>query len=135
VAIFLGHLVKIFDDATFPIWMLTVNLPSTSTVPMCTSPFRRTNHHPCNDALFDLFATSPFPDRVLLLDNTDLTSPLLEEDGLRDAVAVIAMRIFAIAGDQVKSWRKASQKGVKDGLQRNGKIEPNIDYPIYDFNS
>jgi hypothetical protein len=135
VAIFLGHLVKAFDDASFPIWMLTVNLSPVSSAAMCTSPKLRTNHHPCNDALFELFdGKSLFPERVRLLDNTDLTSPLLDE-GLQDAVAIIAMRIYAIAGDQVRAWRKAGQKGTKDGLQRNGKLEPNIDYPVYNFNS
>lgn len=132
VATFLGHMVKMFDDDTFPIWMLTVNLPPVSSAPMCTSPALRTQHHPCNDALFDLFAAKPFPDRVRLLDNTDLTDPLLDE-GLQDAVAVIAMRIFGITGEQVKAWRKANQKGKKEGLERNGILEPNTDFEVYNF--
>lgn len=136
VSTFLQHLVKTFDDDTFPIWMLTVNLPSISNnSSMCTSPKRRTNHHPCNDALFDLFgASKAFPDRVRLLDNTDLTDPLLDE-GLQDAVAVIAMRIFAIAGQQVNTWRTSNQRGTVEGLIRNGKLEPNIVFTVYDFNS
>lgn len=135
VATFLRHMIKMFDDNTFPIWMTTVNLPPISNAPMCTSPKKRTNHHPCNDALFDLFSSKPFPDRVRLLDNTDLTDPLLEE-GLQDAVAVIAMRIYAIAGQQVKTWRtNVKQRGTKEGLQRNGKLEPNILFPVYDFSS
>mmetsp|Transcript_9485 Transcript_9485/g.13870 ORF Transcript_9485/g.13870 Transcript_9485/m.13870 type:complete len:466 (+) Transcript_9485:61-1458(+) len=122
VAVFLNHLVKAFDDATFPIWLLTVNLPATSFTPTCTSPLLRTNHHPCNDALFDLFSSSRFPNRVQLLDNTDLTSPLLEDDSIQDAIAVIAMRIFAIAGTQVKAWRAAGQRGIKEGsTTRNNK--------------
>ncbi|KAI2513788.1 hypothetical protein MHU86_571 [Fragilaria crotonensis] len=136
VSTFLLHLVKMFDDETFPIWMLTVNLSSISNASsMCTRPKRRTNHHPCNDALFDLFgASNAFPDRVRLLDNTDLTDPLLDE-GLQDAVAVIAMRIFAIAGQQVNTWRKSGQRGTKQGLIRNGKLEPNVVFTVYEFNS
>jgi hypothetical protein len=133
VATFLGHMVKMFDDDTFPIWMLTVNLPPVSSTPMCTSPTRRTQHHPCNDVLFELFAAKPFPDRVRLLDNTDLTDPLIDE-GLQDAVAIIAMRIFAISGDQVKRWRRSNQKGKKEGLERKGVLEPNVDYDVYEFN-
>jgi hypothetical protein len=137
VATFLRHLVKMFDDETFPIWMLTVNLPSISNpLNMCTAPKRRTNHHPCNDALFDMFSAKAFPPhRVRLLDNTDLTDALLEEEGLQDAVAVIAMRIFAIAGQQVKEWRRAKQRGIKEGLQRRGKLEPNIEFTVYNFKS
>jgi hypothetical protein len=135
VATFLRHLVNIFDDDSFPIWMLTVNLSPILDIKMCTHPKRRTNHHPCNDALFELFGSiKAFPNRVRLLDNTDLTSPLLEE-GLTDAMAVIAMRIFAIAGEQVKVWRMKKQRGTKEGLLRNGKLEPNIDYQVYDFTS
>ena len=129
------HLVKMFDDETFSIWMLTVNLPSISNATMCAGPKRRTNHHPCNDALFDLFGgTKTFPDRVRLLDNTDLTDPLLD-DGLQDAVAVIAMRIFPIAGLQVNTWRKSNQRGTKQGLIRKGKLEPNAVFTVYEFNS
>jgi hypothetical protein len=69
------------------------------------------------------------------LDNTDLTDALLEEEGLQDAVAVIAMRIFAIAGQQVKEWRRAKQRGIKEGLQRRGKLEPNIEFTVYNFKS
>ena len=134
VSTFLKHLVKMFDDDTFPIWMLTVNLPSVpNATSMCTGPKRRTNHHPCNDALFDLFgAGKAFPDRVRLLDNTDLTDPLLDE-GLQDSVAVIAMRIFAIAGQQVHTWRQSNQRGTVEGLIRNGTLEPNIVFTVYDF--
>ena len=138
VTMLLKHLVKMFDDDSFPIWMLTVNQPSVSnsTSQMCTRPSKlRTNHHPCNDVLFEMFGgySNLFPSRVRLLDNTDLTDPLLDE-GLQDAVAVIAMRIFAIAGEQVNWWRLGHQKGVEEGLQRNGIVEPNIQFGIYNFN-
>mmetsp|Transcript_7936 Transcript_7936/g.13139 ORF Transcript_7936/g.13139 Transcript_7936/m.13139 type:complete len:481 (+) Transcript_7936:133-1575(+) len=133
VATFLNHMVKMFDDDSFPIWMYTANLPPASSAEMCSSPKKRTQHHPCNDVLFDLFAAKPFPDRVQLLDNTDLTDPLIDE-GLQDAFAIMAMRTFAICGDQVKKWRRSNQKGKKDGLERKGVLEPNVDYDVYNFN-
>lgn len=130
VKTFLNHMVKCFDDETFPIWMLTVNKAPSN---LCHSPTIVSSHHPCNDALFDLFSfRQKLPERVKLMVNTDLTEPMFGEDW-HHVAPVIAMRIFALAGAQVQVWRDAGQRGTVKGLVRNGVTEPNIDFKPYDF--
>jgi hypothetical protein len=126
----LQHLQKAFPDETFPIWMFTVNeAPSKAT--NCNSPFlRRTSHHPCNDALFDLFAKKTLQSRVKLMDNTDVSLPQLGENAL-DVFSVVALRIFVAVGKQVKVWRDAGQIGHVNGL-RKGDVElPNFELVPY----
>lgn len=135
VTTFLKHLVNAFnEESTFPalIWMFTNN-ESPIGAKNCHSPvLKRTTNHPCNDALKDIFKDSPFPSRVRLLDNTDLSSPKLDE-GREDIVAAVALRIFVFVGKQVKAWRDAGQIGGVAGLTRNGKTEPNYALMPYDW--
>jgi hypothetical protein len=123
VTTFLHHLVKCFQDPTFPIWMLTVNEPPMN-ASMCTTATRSNTDHPCNTVLKDLFSTSPFPSHVQLLDNTDVSLPQFDRNQ-KDIFAVIAMRIYAIVGTRVAQWRDSGQRGAIDGLHRGDKIELN----------
>ena len=43
------------------------------------------------------------------------------------------MRIFALSANQVDVWRAMDQKGIKDGLMRNGTLEPNVVQEEYAF--
>eukprot|EP00543_Licmophora_paradoxa_P010463 CAMPEP_0202457762 /NCGR_PEP_ID=MMETSP1360-20130828/14689_1 /ASSEMBLY_ACC=CAM_ASM_000848 /TAXON_ID=515479 /ORGANISM="Licmophora paradoxa, Strain CCMP2313" /LENGTH=491 /DNA_ID=CAMNT_0049077921 /DNA_START=76 /DNA_END=1551 /DNA_ORIENTATION=- len=131
---FLGHLVKCLQDETFPIWMFTVNTPPMKPTKLCHHRSKLTYHHPCNDALFEIFQKKYLPAQVNLLDNTDLVGPIFELEGQKDVTAVIAMRIYALVGAQVKAWRGVGQMGRKDGLMRNGTLEPNHDHGPYQFN-
>jgi hypothetical protein len=129
VEYFIQQVLKCLHDDTFPIWMLTVNnAPMSNLSKMCHSPSRHTHNHPCNDALIELldsnYKRNNFPPHVKLLDNTDLTDPQFDENR-KDIHAVIAMRIFALVAAQVDSWRSKDQKGLKEGLMRNGTLEPN----------
>lgn len=134
VKTFLGHLVKAFNDETFPIWMITVNEPPMASSPMCTSPAAvPSSNHPCNDALFALWNEGSLPPRVKLLDTTDLVDPQFGENP-KDIVAVIAMRIYTLVGHQVVEWRQRhNQIGKVNGLMRNGKVEPNPSEVPYDW--
>ena len=131
---FMHQVVKCLHDDTFPIWMFTVNnAPMIGPSKMCHAPSRHTHNHPCNDALFELFDRSKrFPPQVKLLDNTDLTDPQFG-DNMNDVHAVIAMRIFALVAAQVDQWRSIDQKGLKEGLMRNGTLEPNQSQEDYVF--
>jgi hypothetical protein len=128
---FIGHLLRVMSDDTFPIRVLTW-IESPTGTRQCHSPYLPwTNDHPCHDVLHKLFdSENPvFPSRVKLMDNTDLTLPLPTEaaTGTRPFVlAVMALRIYVIVGEQVAAWRLAGQRGKVDGLYRNGKVEPNF---------
>ena len=136
---FVGHLLRVMDDETFPIRLFTwSHSPIDSR--HCHSPYLPwTNNHPCNDVLFKLFdpqEPSVFPSRVKLLDNTDLTTPYLENKDIMTilrpyVLAAIALRIYVLVGEQVAIWRAAKQIGKVDGLHRNGKIEPNFQLVPY----
>jgi hypothetical protein len=133
---FVGHVLRAIPDETFPVWLLTNNqppmrLPAAMYAPDSTTLNKSSNSHPYNDVLFELFETSAFPDRVHLLDNTDLVAPWFNENP-QDVLAVIAMRVFALTGHQVKAWRRAGQKGTKEGLLRDGKVEPNPPQVAYE---
>lgn len=123
VTTFVHHLVKCFQDPTFPIWIFSVNEPPMNAT-TCTTSTRSNTDHPCNAALKDLFANSPFPSHVRLLDNTDVSLPQFDRNH-DDVMAVIAMRIFSIVGTQVAKWRAAGQRGAIDGLHRGDKVELN----------
>jgi len=130
---FIGHLLKAFPDDTFPIWMFTV-LESPVTPTSCVQPtLPRSSHHPCNTALQDLFHTSPFPERVRLMDVTDISQPqLLGSSRPQDVVATaIALRIFVFVGKQVAEWRTNGQEGNIHGLQRGDHLEPNFELVPY----
>lgn len=136
VEYFINEVLKCLHDETFPIWVFTVNNPPMVPSQMCNSPSKHTHNHPCNDALFDLFneKKSNFPPQVRLLDNTDLSDPHFDEN-LKDIHSAIAMRIFALSANQVDAWRAMDQKGIKDGLMRNGTLEPNVVQEEYEFES
>jgi hypothetical protein len=168
---FVGHLLKVIPDDTFPIRLLTWTTTMTTTM---TSPppfnnrwcccchedrfLPRTTDHPCNDVIKHLFntknrngssaaaAAAPalFPERVKLLDTTDLALPWApspfssleqqQKEGQKYqelVLANIALRIFVVAGKQVADWRAVGQHGEIDGLHRNGEIEPNFELVPY----
>lgn len=133
---FVGHLVRLMNDETFPIRLLTWTESAVGTK-HCHSPFLPwSNQHPCNAVLHKLFDPPVFPQRVKLLDNTDLTLPVDVDGGALTAgrnknmraylLAAIALRIYVITGEQVAAWRALGQIGKIDGLHRNGKVEPNF---------
>lgn len=126
VEYFINQIALCLHDETFPIWIFTVNVPPMNPSTMCHSPSKHTHNHPCNDALFDLFEgkRNNLPPQVKLLDNTDLTDPQFDAN-LKDIHAVIAMRTFALISAQVDQWRSIDQKGIKEGLMRNGTLIPN----------
>lgn len=112
----------------------------------CVAPYflPRTSHHPCNDALFNLFRESgdpkkprEFSERVHLLDNTKISLPpsLLQiaNGNIQKQIvdATIALRIFVLVGKKVQEWRAAGQHGQVDGLHRGGLVEPNFDLVPY----
>jgi hypothetical protein len=135
VTTFIKHLLNAFDEEhTFPalIWMFTT-MESPIDAKNCHDTFmERTTDHPCNDVLKDMFKSSPFPSRVRLLDNTDLTSVKMGED--RESVlAAVALRIFVFVGHQVKAWRDIGQSGGIEGLTKNGVTEPNYELVRYDW--
>jgi hypothetical protein len=123
---FVGHLVKMLNDPTFPIWILTTSEPPMM-ASSCHSPEApRSTDHPCNDVIKRLFRPGKerFPSQVHLMDNTDLVLPQFDQN--RDSVlANIAMRIFVAVGKGVADWRAMGQQGLVDGLHRNGIVEPN----------
>jgi len=136
---FLLHLVKLLNNPTFPVWMFTVNEPPMNATTYCHSPqLARTSDHPCNDALKDLFrpGVNIFPKNVHLLDNTDVSLPILEQGHLRrELLSIIALRIYVLVGHRVAEWRKAGQIGAIDGLHKNESVEPNFELIPYDWNS
>ena len=83
----------------------------------CHLPTKQTHHHPCNDALFEIFEENILPSNVRLVDNTDVSNAQMGENS-KDAAATIAMQISALIGKQVDTWRAAGQMGVKKGLIR-----------------
>ena len=135
VVTFINHLLNAFNDEnTFPalIWMLTVN-ESPIHSQTCHTPYlKMSTNHPCNDALKDIFLDSPFPSRVRLLDNTDLSAPVWGVVS-SDIWAAIALRTYILVGDQVKIWRDAGMSGGIDGLTQNGETKPNFELVRYDW--
>jgi hypothetical protein len=164
VKTFVGHLLMVMPDDTFPIRLLTWTAPphhdNSSDNNRCQEDrfLPRTTDHPCNDVIKHLFvkdngAAAAFPERVRLLDNTDLSLPWafpfpkepgqqddkdenhqlhLQQQQVEDLIlANIALRIFVVAGKQVADWRAVGQYGKVDGLHRNGKIEPNFELVPY----
>jgi hypothetical protein len=133
VTVFIGHLLRLMDDETFPIWMFTVNAPQMAPR-NCHSPtLPRTTDHPCNDVLKDLFRDDAenFPNRVHLLDNTDISNPSFGEN-VPSVLATIAMRVYVFVGKGVADWRAVGQHGLIDGLHRNGTVEPNFELVPYE---
>lgn len=131
VQTFIGHLVKMTNDSTFPIWFFTVNEPPMK-ASNCHSPkVPRSTNHPCNDVLKDLFRAESFPNQVHLLDNTDISSPQFDENR-SDILTNIALRVFVLVGKGVAEWRAMGQAGKIDGLHRNGTVEPNFELVPYE---
>ena len=118
---FLKEIESCMHDPTWSIWMFTVN--SVNNPRACHSPATRTtSHHPCNDALFEIFDSNVLPANVRLVDNTDISNAQMGENP-KDVAATIAMRIAALIGQQVDTWRAAGQHARRAGLDRNGVIE------------
>lgn len=131
VKTFLSHIAKAIPDSTFPIWMIMVNESPMTASTMCVAP-RWSENHPCNDALNELWREESFPPRVKLLDTRDLVGPQFGENR-NDRIALIAMQVYALVGQQVAAWRQAKQVGRVDGLHRNGVVEPNPKEDPYDW--
>mmetsp|Transcript_21374 Transcript_21374/g.32296 ORF Transcript_21374/g.32296 Transcript_21374/m.32296 type:complete len:505 (+) Transcript_21374:216-1730(+) len=120
---FLEKIAKCMHDETWSIWMMTVNSNKNSTRMCHSATIKSYNQdHPCNDALFELFDENSLPSNVRLFDNTDISAPQFGEN-IIDVASTIAMRVFAVIGYQVKTWRAMGQVGRKDGLHRGSKIE------------
>jgi len=147
---FVNHLVKAIDDDTFPIWIFTVMQPPMeatnchNTVAKDSTVSKlgqKSSEHPCNIILKDLFREhieeshmSPvFPNRVRLLDNSDLSLPQWNREGYADIIAAVALRIFVLVGHRVKEWRDVGQSGIVKGLMRNGVLEPNFELVPYNW--
>jgi hypothetical protein len=130
VRTFAHHMAHVLhDDATFPIWLLSVSEPpmrATNCLPPLILP--RSTDHPCNDALRHVFAQRELlPPNVHFMDNTDLSLPHFDDPERRaDVIAVIAFRMYVVVGKGVADWRAAGQKGDIKGLHRNGTLEPNF---------
>jgi hypothetical protein len=135
---FIKHMLQVVPDDTFSIWLLTLTEPAV-TPTLCTAPtMPLTLHHPCNDVIFDLIDSGIFPSRVKAFDNTDISRSMFEgghpnELGTNEVYATIALRTFALIGATVAAWRKVGQQGTKDGLKRNGLLEPNVKYERHDW--
>jgi len=112
---FVEHLTRLIPDETFPIWIFTVNEPAAKASNCHTPSLRQTTNHPCNDVWKHLFrrASRQFPARVKLLDNTDLTLPHFDSNAgsaaAADILAVIALRVYVLVGQQVATWRTMGQ--------------------------
>jgi hypothetical protein len=117
---FLQGIAKCMHDETWSIWMFTVNTNSEKACHSATS--KKTHHHPCNDALFEIFEENILPSNVRLVDNTDVSNAQMGENS-QDVAATIAMRIAALIGKQVDTWRAAGQIGKVTGLHRGKKLE------------
>jgi len=129
------HLTVAFDDETFPIIVFTT-MESPVNPKNCYKPVgKRTSEHPCNTALKEIFSDSPSSSRVRLLDNTDLTNPLVGDYLRSEALLVIALRIYIIVGYQVQEWRANGQLGHINGLTRGDKEYPNFELIPYDWTS
>jgi hypothetical protein len=133
VTTFLRHLTKVIDDDTFPIIMFTVNEPPMHASNCHTPSMARSTDHPCNDVLKHLFRPESklFPDRVRLLDNTDLSLPQFGENR-QDIAAVIALRVYVLVGKQVADWRAMGQYAMMDRMHRNKTLEPTEVFVPYD---
>ena len=140
VTTFINHLLKVIPDDTFPIWMLSMIESSFDSIQgqqQCHSPYLpKSSFHPCNVALKSLFNESPFPDRVRLLDSTDISFPLQPQQSSaqqyrKDIFGVIALRLYIVIGKQVQTWRQTGQQGTVKGLERNGETEPNFELVPY----
>jgi hypothetical protein len=137
---FLQHLRNIIPDATFPIWIFSVNTHPSHSHNDCHSPMLpRTTDHPCNDVLRALLLPQSHaqPNNVHWLDNTDVTLPLwnINDDDAslqRNSVwAVLALRIYVLVGWGVEQWRASGQRGTVKGLERDGVVEPNFELVPY----
>ncbi|GFH44883.1 hypothetical protein CTEN210_01358 [Chaetoceros tenuissimus] len=136
ITTFIKHLVNAQNaETTFPalIWMFTV-MESPLNTKNCYDPvLPRTTNHPCNDVLRDLFQDSPFPSRVRLLDNTDVSASIVDENRA-SMLAIVALRIFVMVGHQVQLWREdGGQIGGINGLTKNGVTTPNYNLEPYDW--
>lgn len=128
---FVGHLVKLLNNPTFPIWLFT-NHGRASTTKNCGDPhLPRTTDHPCNDALHYIIENAQFSGQVHLLDNTDLSLPLFGEQE-EDLFFLVALRVFVIVGNGVSYWRSIGQAGKIDGLHINDTVIPNFELIPYE---
>jgi len=124
---FLKHLTVALPDSTFPIWVFTSTSFGNDTDKAVAA--KR------NQAIYDMLRSKDdlfsAPERIKVLDNTDLTPTTILHTGIRalDIVGVIALRTYVILGKQVQEWRVKGQRGEVDGLHRGNAIEP---HPVED---
>jgi len=137
VQTFIRHLLNAFDEEhTFPalIWFFTnnhaIDQPSSSSHSHSHSFYRTSSLFP--------------PDRVRLLDNTDISSPIYNyhEDnnnaqtkkGIEEMMyALIALRVYVLVGKQVQIWRTKGMSGVVDGWSTREGLKPNYELVRYDW--
>lgn len=133
VVTFTHHLVRLMNDSSFPISLLTWMQPPMYASNCLDRFLPKTTDHPCNDVLRYLFDSNEpvLPPQVKFLDNTDITSPLFENVH-DDSIANAALRVFPLVGQQVATWRKAGQVGKIDGLHRQGQVKPNFELNPYE---
>ncbi|KAL7472990.1 hypothetical protein ACHAXS_013365 [Conticribra weissflogii] len=144
----LQNIEKSHPDKTFPAWFLTSR--STTQIPKNScqdeSELRgQTPHrvHQYNEEIRGLFhdkkASSEFESRIHLMDNTDLTESFWSmRDNQHDfdvmetqITSAVAMRCMEKVAEQVKFWREINQKGMVQGLMRNGTLTPNPEFVQY----
>ena len=145
----LHHIEKSHSDQTFPVWFLTSRSSTPDATMGCTERLGlggRTPDrvHEFNEEIRRLFrdehsGKSRFQTRIHLMDNVDITEAFWHVSTNRGDVnmmekqitAAVAMRCMEKIAEQVELWRRAKQRGIKDGLQRNGTLIPNPTFIQY----
>ena len=150
VVAFVKHLMAASPDSSFPIWIVTAAAASATTSTTTTTIIsqddggqqRGNSNNNRHQELYDLVARradyflDTTPERLRLLDNTDLIAGGAPAAGLRpvDILGVIALRTYVILGKQVQEWRAVGQVGAVDGLHRGDVLEPNQELVEYQWN-
>jgi len=144
----LRNIEKSHPDKTFPAWFLTprstTQLPTNSCHDESNLRGQTPHHvHQYNEEIRRIFngkkTSTGFESRIYLMDNTDLTESFW---GIRDnqqnldametqITSAVAMRCMEKIAKQVQFWREINQKGIVQGLMRNGTLTPNPEFVQY----
>lgn len=144
----LRNIEKSHPDKTFPAWFLT---PRSTTQLRTNSCQDESDHqgqtphhvHHYNEEIRRLFndkmTSTGFESRIHLMDNTDLTESFWGNrdnqqnlDAMETQItSAVAMRCMEKIAEQVQFWRKINQKGIVQGLMRNGTLTPNPEFVQY----
>lgn len=154
VQTFIRHLLNAFDEEhTFPalIWFFTNNHTNDNTVlyEIFDQPSSSSHgEHGSSTHSHSFYRTSSLfpPDRVRLLDNTDISSPIYNyhyyeesnntqtKKGMEEMMyALIALRVYVLVGKQVQIWRTKGMNGGVDGWSTREGLKPNYDLVRYDW--